>query len=489
MRPNPFIVFATLFCIATLGASAQQTQTYQVKDVNGQPVIVTSTTDNTAKTITVTLLGQSKTFPLSDGFAPMHWMMGVLKVDKITFVASAAAQSPSVKAPLDDFLNLVRTGSPDQVQAAIDKGADVNDKDAAGKTALMYAAGDNPNVDVTAVLYNAGAKVGVKDDRGGTALMYAALAQRNDVMAAIVKDMQDGDKQTRGADDFYRLVQTGTPEQVQAAIAAGAKADDTVAHYGDDQNVTPVGLAARFNPNPGVFAVLTKAGARLAAAPGMLSPLATAAHYNSAAVVAALLQAGAPANGSDGVTALRLATQNPDFKSIMAVLVKADARFEFGGESALSSVATDATPDIIALMVASGAKVNFQDARGRTALMQAVWNADSQAVVLLLNAGTKIDLTDQDGRTALMIAAQGPHPAGYSPKADTSRQDAKTGLEIVRLLVRAGAKLDTQDTRGQTALIWAAEMQRPDVVKLLVTSGANKALKDSDGKSYVDYAQ
>ncbi|MGA2642650.1 MAG: ankyrin repeat domain-containing protein [Spirochaetia bacterium] len=391
----------------------------------------------------------------------MKWMMSVLKVDKLTIVtpaapASSAAAVPKAAGPGADFLNLVRTGTAVQVQAAIDKGADVNAADENGKTALMYAASENPDIGVITALYNAGAKVGVKDNRGATALIYAGMAQKRDFLIALAQDMEKGDQQVKGSKDFFQLVKTGTPEQVQAAISAGAKADDVAATFEDDYNVTPLNLAAQDNPNPGVITVLVKAGAK--------------------------------AGGDSGVAALLRAAQNQNPKAVMTALLSAGAQLEYGTESVLVSLATGATPEMISFVLSSGAKVNFQNAEGQTALMNATWNADSKAVELLLNAGAKSDLLNKYGRTALMIAAQGPHPLG-GPRADNNKQDAKTGLEIVRLLVKAGAKIDIQDKTGQTALMSAAQMQRPEVVKLLLSAGANKKLKDSDGKTYEDYSR
>jgi hypothetical protein len=58
--------------------------------------------------------------------------------------------------------------------------------------------------------------------------------------------------------DFFNLVQMGTPEQVQAAIKAGAKIDDR-----NQVGQTPLIYAAWFNENPAVITTLLNAGAKL----------------------------------------------------------------------------------------------------------------------------------------------------------------------------------------------------------------------------------
>ena len=57
-------------------------------------------------------------------------------------------------------------------------------------------------------------------------------------------------------EDFFRLAQTGTPEQVAAAIKAGVKINDH-----DEEGRTVLMCAAQRNENPDVVTTLLKAGA------------------------------------------------------------------------------------------------------------------------------------------------------------------------------------------------------------------------------------
>ena len=50
------------------------------------------------------------------------------------------------------FIKLCRTGTPEAVAAALRSGADVNARGEKKRTALMYAAAENPNPEVVAVL-------------------------------------------------------------------------------------------------------------------------------------------------------------------------------------------------------------------------------------------------------------------------------------------------------------------------------------------------
>ncbi len=73
-----------------------------------------------------------------------------------------------------DFFELCRSGSAEDVQGAIQAGADVNAKDNCGVTALMHAAQDNNNPEVIKSLINAGADVNATDNEGNKALDWAA---------------------------------------------------------------------------------------------------------------------------------------------------------------------------------------------------------------------------------------------------------------------------------------------------------------------------
>jgi len=74
---------------------------------------------------------------------------------------------------------LAQTGTPEQVNAAINAGAKIDDRDGLGWTPLMYAAAFNKNPDVSTALVNAGAKIDDRDGLGWTPLMHAAAFNEN----------------------------------------------------------------------------------------------------------------------------------------------------------------------------------------------------------------------------------------------------------------------------------------------------------------------
>src|SRR5208282_6623028 len=55
------------------------------------------------------------------------------------------SEDPELEAQTTHFSELVKTGTPQTIQTAIDDGANVNEQDRNGKTPLMCAAMENPN--------------------------------------------------------------------------------------------------------------------------------------------------------------------------------------------------------------------------------------------------------------------------------------------------------------------------------------------------------
>ena len=125
------------------------------------------------------------------------------------------------------------------------------------------------------------------------------------------------------------------------------------------------------------------------------------------------------------------------------------------------------------LLVEADANVDLQDGDGSTALIMGVYRRQFEMVKRLVEAG-KLDLQDSVGRTALMSSVM----AGLNRP-----------INIVRLLVEAGAQLDLRDVRGQTALMGAVAMHRLDMVQLLVEAGARLDCRDNMDRTVLSMAQ
>ena len=142
----------------------------------------------------------------------------------VFLAASACAQ-------ITNFFELVETGTPQDVQAAIDKGADLSARDSGyGLTPLIAAAEDNPDPEVIAVLLKAGADIEARDSvHGGTALLWAATWNRNpEVITTLLKAGADINAQNtlEGRTALLWAAYQGVKpaEAIGALLKAGANA-------------------------------------------------------------------------------------------------------------------------------------------------------------------------------------------------------------------------------------------------------------------------
>ncbi len=112
-----------------------------------------------------------------------------------------------------------------------------------------------------------------------------------------------------------------------------------------------------------------------------------------------------------------------------------------------------------------------EDISGETALHIVVSRRDSDWLGYLLGKGANPNIADKKGLTPLMLATQ----YGYADGA--------------MLLLRYKANIDGTNRGGETALIRAVQLRNPEMVRLLVKSGANPDKKDSiTGQSAREYA-
>ncbi|EKO15535.1 ankyrin repeat domain-containing protein [Leptospira kirschneri] len=125
-------------------------------------------------------------------------------------------------------------------------------------------------------------------------------------------------------------------------------------------------------------------------------------------------------------------------------------------------------PDAAKTILEYGIDVNIGKEKGKTALKNAVTSSafrqpNLKIIEFLLNAGADPNVVDpESGETVLLHVCI------------NSNENQKIILEIVSLLIKAGANINAHKTReGRSSLMWAAKNGNLELAKLLVEAGAD----------------
>ena len=141
------------------------------------------------------------------------------------------------------------------------------------------------------------------------------------------------------------------------------------------------------------------------------------------------------------------------------------------GATPLHWAAAEGHPEVVTLLLASGADVNAQATNGVTPLKSAAHRGQVDTATLLLAHGADVDLTDKEGQTSLHNAAFRGH------------------LAVVRLLVAHKANVNARDLRKSTPLHSAAAGGNLGVVDLLLGSRADVNAVDQSGLTPLQVAE
>jgi uncharacterized protein len=223
------------------------------------------------------------------------------------------------------------------------------------------------------------------------------------------------------------------------------------------------------------------------ATPIPVPKLVRAAEAGDHAAAMAILAAGGNARetDADGTTALHWAAHFGDAELTKALLKGgADPRAvnEYGS-TPMANAAEIGSADVLELLLKAGADVESPNPEGQTALMAVARTGKVDAARLLLKHHANPNATEQwGGQTALMWAA------------------AQSQPEMIRTLIKGGAKVDTRATvhdwqrrvtaegrpkdlnrGGFTALLYAARESCIPCAKELLDHGADINLGDPDG--------
>jgi ankyrin repeat protein len=441
---------------------------------------------------------------------------------KLAWCSVLALGAAGAAAAEQTLADAAEQGNKALVGALLDRGVDVNARQADGMSALHWAV-DRDDADVVARLVRAGADVNAENSYGVRPLALAATNASADIVTLLLAAGADANATARGGETvLMTAARTGSVGAVRALLAKGADPNAR-----DEREQTALMWAAA-EGQADVVGALLEGGADLhAKLKSGFTPLFFAARAGHIGVVHRLLQAGADVNeplqrtqGSanasvnnatyrpvdEGMSPLLMAVRNGHFElAIELVKAGADPNDQRTGFSPLHTISWVRKPDksdrgdpapigsgrltsleFVRAIVQLGADVNLRLAAGAprqpnsgsrlksggaTAFLLAADRADIALMRLLLELGADPFLPNLDNSTALMAAAG----LGTTAPEEEAGTEAEA-LLATQLMLDLHADLNAVNTEGETAMHGAASGGFPTVVQLLADRGADIAV-------------
>ncbi|GEM_PF-1033966 len=398
------------------------------------------------------------------------------------------------------FNDTVKDQSIDKIAIAIKKGADVNQKARNGEPPLITAIKYNKDAAAVAeLLIRSGANVNTPDNTGLTPLHYSvALYDENTALKLADLLIRNGAMiDVHGGADRTTPLMNVCGRKNNIEIIRFLIKNRADVNASDNRKETPLHKAVCADDNAEIIKLLIEKGADVNAGLPDNTPLHRAAYMGAAKNIPVLLANGAIINTrgqvSESKTPLETAIDNKNFdaahilieggadintttyyffqpfryrnnqQSYASKLVHGDVnRIQFEKMTPLHRTITHNNYEFASYLIKKGAVLNTDAHFGGFALDFSLY-------------------LDYDDISELLIRHKAPSLFAdiYLRDAIESRNYKKT-----EMLLRAGAAVNkVHDTFYDTPLHIAAEKGDVDIVKLLLTHGADRSIKNKNGKT------
>jgi uncharacterized protein len=410
--------------------------------------------------------------PQIDGTTALHWAVQANDLELADLLIRAGAKVSAANVTGTTPLRLAAVnGSAAMIERLIAAGADPNAAlTTSGDTALMMAARTG-KLDAVRALLDHGAKVNAQETWGGTsALMWAVSEKHPDITKLLIE---------RGADvnarSFY--VPSASGRGFEGTTPVPQKPEGDFQEFASGW-LTPLMFAARENDLESAQ-LLVKAGSDINAQSGDGKDALSLAFFDGSYDVAEfLIDNHANVNQKD---AQRF---TPLFWAVDRRNMETAPNFpwmETRDPLPLIKKLLDAGADPNAL-INSTPRARMREGSPRivyaTALMRAALAGDVELAKMLLSYGAKPDIISSDRETTLMAACGTGFINGYHRQRSPAER-----LELVKLLVDMGQDVNAADNYGITPLMVAANLGDLEVVKYLVSKGADLGAHDLGKKN------
>ncbi|HEU0035905.1 MAG TPA: ankyrin repeat domain-containing protein [Kofleriaceae bacterium] len=359
---------------------------------------------------------------------------------------------------------------PDAVKLLVDAGADVRHAGAYNRRPLHHA----KRAEIATLLIDHGAELAILDDGGDDALRHQITRYDLDDVAAVLLDRGLAlIRYTTAPPSVHEprshlqwAVFCKRPRVVRLLLARGCDPKE-YSSYG--RAVIFEAFSSTAGDGNEIARILIEAGARVDER--LLPQLCD---RRAPALVAVALAHGGQVNSS----ALQEAARVGDLEVLTMLLEHPSAHVDaadLGGTTALMAAAAAGRGAAVELLLRCGATPTIRDRDGETALHHAAERGDLGVFLQLVKAGCRIDEETEHGWTTLH------HVARSTWSANSAR--------IAEIVLEAGIAVDHRVRDGKTPLMIAASAGSVFVHEVLVQHGADRSLRDADGKTEADYAR
>ena len=410
--------------------------------------------------------------PQVDGTTALHWAVQADDLELADLlIRNGAKVSVATVAGATPLQLAAVNGSAALLERLLTAGADPNAPlTRSGDTALMIASRTG-KVDAVRVLLDRGAKVNAQETWGGTtALMWAVSEKHPEVVKLLVE---------RGADVNARsyYVPSASGRGFEGTTPVAQKPGKEFEEFASGW-LTPLMFAARENGLESAR-LLVKAGADIDAQAGDGKDALSLAFFDGSYDVADfLIDSHANVNQKD---AQRF---TPLFWAVDRRNMETAPNFpwmETRDPLPLIKKLLDAGADPNAL-INSTPRARMREGSPRlvyaTALMRAALAGDVELARLLLAHGADPHISSKDRETTLMAACGTGFINGYHRQRSPAER-----LELVKLLIELGEDVNAADNYGITPLMVAANLGDIEVVKYLISKGADLGAHDLGKKN------
>jgi uncharacterized protein len=478
VRGAILLVLAAVLANAAHGADAGLAEAAKSRDMETVRALVRKHVDVNA--------------PSMDGTPALHWIVRVQDHETARLLIKAGADADLANRYGVRPLHLaIANADLEMIRLLLQAGADPKSSAATGETCLMMAARVGMAGAVQALLEK-GAPVDERDALfQQTPLMFAVRSGSTDVVRLLIEHRADVNAQTRtGKPPAFRLpssnsgskgagiVRGGWPERGERDPTPGAK--------------TPLLYAAR-EGHVEIAQLLLKAGAELdkADADGV-TPLLMAILNDQLPLARLFVERGANVNATDWYG------QTPVFAAV-------DIRnLDVPGPTRENGVDRDAALELIKMLLARGADPNARtreyppqrrwitrlgslswvDFTGQTPFLRAALAGDVTVMKLLIEHKADPNIATFNGTTPLAAAA------GVNwTVSQTYDEGPEHLLEAVKLACSLGNDVNAANSMGVRAIHGAANRGSDEIIRFLVAQGATLDPADKEGRTPLTWAQ